>query len=98
MIYNLDLSVDNIAGKFLGKQDTAKMLHLAFTVAKDPSMQPAVIYLDDVDMVFGGGKKKDKEGPTRIKSDLSKYIGSIEREHRFLLFIPFSNHKNPKQV
>ena len=77
----LDLSVDNTMGKFIGKPDTAKLLHLAFTVAKDPSMQPAVIYIDDVDMIFGGGKKKDKEGPSRFKADLSKYIGSLEREH-----------------
>ena len=27
-------------GKFTGKADTAKLLHLAFQVAKDPSMQP----------------------------------------------------------
>ena len=41
-------------------------------------MQPAVIYIDDVDMMFGGGKKKDKDGPGRFKSDLSKYINSID--------------------
>ena len=56
---------DHQKGKFTGKADTAKLLHLAFQVAKDPSMQPAVIYIDDVDMMFSGGKKKDKDGPTR---------------------------------
>ena len=41
-----------------------------------------MIYIDDVDMIFGGGKKKDKEGPSRFKADLAKYIGSLERDHR----------------
>ena len=78
----LDLSTDNVAGKFQeGKTGHLKLLHLAFTVAKDPTMQPAVIYIDDVDMMFAGKKKKATEGPERFKSDLGKYIKSIERNH-----------------
>ena len=57
----LDLSTDNVAGKFQeGKTGHLKLLHLAFTVAKDPTMQPAVIYIDDVDMMFAGKKKSNR--------------------------------------
>ena len=82
----LDLSVENVQGKFQeGKTGHLKLLHLAFAVAKDPTMQPAVIYIDDVDMMFSGKKKKATEGPERFKGDLGKYIKSLERNHSVIV-------------
>ena len=82
----LDLSVANVEGKFQeGKTGHLKLLHMAFSVAKDPTMQPAVIYIDDVDMMFAGKKKKATEGPERFKADLGKYIRSIEKNHSVIV-------------
>jgi len=49
---------------------------MVFKVAKDPSMAPAVIYIDECEKILaGGGKKKkgDNDGPGRFAKDLIKY-------------------------
>ena len=62
----IDLSVKNVAGKFVEKGGAEKLLRYSFIVAKDPKMQPCVIYIDDVDMMFIKDKKAPKEGPQRF--------------------------------
>lgn len=60
----------------------AKLLHMVFTVAKDPALGPCVIYCDEVEKLLAGGKKKVvTEGPARFKKDLPVYIASLTAEH-----------------
>lgn len=43
-----NLSPSNLEGKFTDKGGAAMLLHMVFTVAKEPVMGPAVIYIDEV--------------------------------------------------
>ncbi|CAM9928211.1 unnamed protein product, partial [Choristocarpus tenellus] len=73
----INLSPSRVRGLFPGKNGPVKLLHMAFTVARDKSMSPVVIYLDDCDQIFASGGKKgksvDKEGPSRLKKDIITY-------------------------
>jgi len=89
----LNLSPSNLAGKFQGKTGPTKLMHMAFTVARDPSMAPAVIYIDECDQMLAkgaGGKKKKgaatDEGPARFKKDLLTYASNaLAPEHRVII-------------
>ena len=50
-------------------------------------MQPCVIYIDECEQFFSGGKKnKDKDGPSRFKKDLLLYKNqAIGPEHRVII-------------
>jgi SpoVK/Ycf46/Vps4 family AAA+-type ATPase len=43
-----NLSAANVDGKFTEKGGSAKLLHMVFTVAREPVMGPSVIYIDEV--------------------------------------------------
>jgi hypothetical protein len=43
-----NLSPANVEGKFTDKGGAAKLLHMVFTVAREPIMGPSVIYIDEV--------------------------------------------------
>ena len=43
-----NLSAANVEGKFTEKGGSAKLLHMVFSVAREPNMGPAVIYIDEV--------------------------------------------------
>ncbi len=43
-----NLSPANVEGKFTDKGGAAKLLHMVFTVAREPVMGPSVIYIDEV--------------------------------------------------
>ena len=45
----LNLSPSNLEGKFPEKNGLAKLMHMAFAVARAPQLGPAVIYLDEVE-------------------------------------------------
>ena len=53
-------------------------------VATDPTMQPVVVYVDECESFFTGGKKnKDKDGPSRFKKDFNTYKNqALGPEHR----------------
>ena len=77
----LDLSVANVEGQMpiqeVRKTGHLKLLHMAFSVAKDPTMQPAVIYIDVyiyVDMMFAGKSYKKKATVTLNHFKLQLYI------------------------
>jgi len=77
-------------GKCVEKGGAAKLLHMAFEVAKDPAMGPVVIYVDEVEKMLPGapakGKPKpDPNGPARFKKDLMTYIASLTVEHDALV-------------
>jgi IQ and AAA domain-containing protein len=52
----LDLSPSNLTEEHIkDKNAIAKMLYMTFTVAKE--FQPAIIYIDEVELLFKGKKK-----------------------------------------
>jgi len=83
----IHLSPSKLKGLFSGKQGPTKLVHMVMTVARDPTMQPVVIYIDECEQFFTGGKKnKDKEGPSRFKKDLLLYKNqALDNEHRVVI-------------
>lgn len=88
----VDLSPSTVESKYPDKASTAKMLYMAFTVAKE--YQPSIIYIDEIDEIFKAGKKKKKKkaigdapaGPSfvRLKKPLTafkkaKYLAKEDR-------------------
>lgn len=53
-------------GIFQGKSGPTKLIHMIMTVARDPTMQPVVIYIDECEQFFVTSKK-DKDGCNRFK-------------------------------
>eukprot|EP01041_Mallomonas_annulata_P004376 gene4375-8717_t len=81
----IHLSPEKLKGAYPGKTGATKLVHMVMTVARDPSMQPVVIYIDDCEAFFTGGKKSkgDKDGPSRFKKDLLLYKNlALTQEHR----------------
>ena len=83
----IHLTPDKLRGLFPGKSGPTKLVHMVMTVARDPTMQPVVIYIDDCEQFFTGGKKnKDKDGPSRFKKDLQLYKEqALTNEHRVII-------------
>lgn len=85
----IHLTPDKLRGLFPGKSGPTKLVHLVMTVARDPSMQPCVVYLDKCEQFFTGGGKKakgDKDGPARFKKDLLLYKAqALEAHHRVVI-------------
>eukprot|EP00981_Chlorochromonas_danica_P013134 scaffold5903_cov165-Ochromonas_danica.AAC.9 len=83
----IHLTPAKLKGQFGGKSGPTKLVHMVMTVARDPAMQPVVIYIDECEQFFTGGKKsKDKEGPSRFKKDLLLYKNqALGPEHRVVI-------------
>merc|ERR1711871_1673288 len=84
----IHLSPDKLRGQFSGKTGPTKLVHMAFTVARDPAFQPCIIYIDECEQFFAGGKKSkaDKDGPSRFKKDLTTYKNNaLGPEHRVMV-------------
>lgn len=83
----IHLSPDKLRGQFGGKNGPTKLVHMCFWVARDPTMQPCVIYIDECEQFFTGGKKsKDKDGASRFKKDLLTYKNqALGPEHRVII-------------
>ena len=83
----IHLSPEKLRGQFPGKNGPTKLVHMAFTIARDPTMQPVIIYIDECEQFFTGGKKnKDKDGPSRFKKDLLLYKNqALMPEHRVVV-------------
>jgi hypothetical protein len=83
----IHLSPAKLKGQFGGKTGPTKLVHLVMSVARDPTMQPCIIYIDECEQFFTGGKKaKDKESPARFKKDLLLYKNqALGPEHRVMI-------------
>jgi IQ and AAA domain-containing protein len=83
----IHLNPAKLRGQFGGKSGPTKLVHMVMTVARDPAMQPCVIYIDECEQFFTGGKKsKDKDGPSRFKKDFLLYKNqALEPEHRVII-------------
>ncbi|KAJ3355843.1 Dynein regulatory complex protein 11 [Entophlyctis luteolus] len=79
-----NLSPRNTAGQYIGKQNVTKMVHMVFKVAK--ANPPAVIYIDNVEMIFAKKvPKDDTTDPKRIKKDLLKQMKGLKLEDRVIV-------------
>jgi len=95
----IHVSPEKLKGQFIGKTGPTKLVHMVMTVAKDPSMQPVVIYMDDCEMFFVGGGKKakgDKDGPARFKKDFLTYKDDLVKNHPEHRIIIIGTSKNPE--
>ena len=83
----IHLNPEKLRGSFPGKTGPTKLVHMVMTVARDPTMQPVIIYVDECEKFFTGGKKnKDKEGPSRFKKDFLTYKNqALGPEHRVMV-------------
>jgi hypothetical protein len=92
----IHISPAKLKGQFQGKTGPTKLVHLVMTVARDPAMQPCVIYIDECEQFFVGGKKaKDKESPARFKKDLLTYKNqALGPEHRVIVIGTTKNPEN----
>jgi hypothetical protein len=91
----IHLNPAKLKGQFGGKSGPTKLVHMVMTVARDPAMQPVVIYIDECEQFFTGGKKsKDKDGPSRFKKDFLLYKNqALDAEHRVIII---GTSKNPE--
>lgn len=88
----IDLSATNLENKYMDKESTKKLIAMTFVVAKN--FQPALIYIDESEMVHPGGGKKKKVNAgnaARIKKLLSDYKNKFlnPREDRVVIIGKF---------
>ena len=89
----LDISPSNTdGGQYLDKESTKKMIAMTFVVAK--TYQPAIIYIDECELVHPGGKKKKAGGganASRIKKLLNDYKNKflVPKEDRVVIIGKF---------
>ena len=86
----IDLSPSRLAGNFTDKNGATKLIHMVFSVAKDPLYAPVVIYVDECDQIFQTTKKKkgssDTNGLRKFQKDLLIYKNqSLSKEDRVLI-------------
>ena len=83
-----NLTPRNTADQFVGKSNVAKMVHMAFKVAR--AHAPAIVYIDNIEMVFAKKvPKEDTTDPKRIKKDLLKSLKGLAASDK-VLFIATS--------
>ena len=58
----INLSSSSIGSSFEGKEGATKLIHMAFTVAKEKSYAPVIIHLDDCHEFFMGKSKRGGGG------------------------------------
>jgi len=93
-----DISADNLAGKYPGKDGLKLMIHMIFKVAR--ALQPSVFFIDECERMF---KKKvpktDLSDPKRLKKELPKALKTIKPEDRIMLIgtshAPFDGEMKP---
>lgn len=76
-----DISPYNIINRFTDKASTNKLLYMTFFCAKE--FQPAIIYIDEVESIFAGGKKKKSTGPARYKKPLLDFKKALKKAKHF---------------
>ena len=79
-----DLSTRNLEKKLGTKAEIAKLCHLIFAVARE--CQPAVLYMDEVERVWGTGKGKRGSGEmVRLRQLVQQHLDGLDRSDRILL-------------
>ena len=82
----INLSPVKLDGKFSGSKEDLKLIHMAFTVAKEPAFAPCVIYLDDASHFFKAKKKgkKAKKGGDEPAAG-AKVVPDVQRFQKELI-------------
>ncbi len=74
----INLSPKNLEEKYTTKEEPpSKLLHMIWSIATDQTKCPVVIYIDEAEKFFAGGKKKAADGPSRFKKDLLTYMKAL---------------------
>jgi ATP-dependent 26S proteasome regulatory subunit len=87
----ISLSSSTIGNAFGGEEGATKLVHMVFTVAKEKSYSPVVIYLDDCHEFFLGKSKKGgdadaKASMQRFQKDLLIYKNqALKNQDRVLV-------------
>lgn len=85
----IDLSCENLVGKYQGKKPTEKFLQMVFRVAK--AYEPSIVLLRDAEIGFmKKPPKKDARDPKRLKKALPKIIKTLNPGDQ-VLFIGVSD-------
>lgn len=71
LIINLSSTV--IGNRFEGANDATKLIHMIFTVSKERSLSPVIIYLDDCHEFFLGKTKKKGENSEAINMAMKRF-------------------------
>ena len=72
----INLSSSTIGSSFEGKEGATKLIHMAFTVAKEKSYAPVIIHLDDCHEFFMGKSKRGGGGGsnnTAVNTDMQRF-------------------------
>jgi ATP-dependent 26S proteasome regulatory subunit len=69
----IHLSTTSIGNKFEDGNDATKLIHMVFTVAKEESLSPVIIYLDDCHEFFVGKAKKKGGGSEAINMTMKRF-------------------------
>lgn len=105
----MDISYDRIANCFPGKNGIMKIMHMIFQVAREPKWGPTVLYMEDLEVLYGaakGKKKKQKKAEGRYKKALLKYLKTLDPVEQVIVIgcarqawlIPEKNIKNVKAL
>jgi ATP-dependent 26S proteasome regulatory subunit len=86
----INLSPSRIPQEFLAnKTASTKLIHMAFSIAKDPMFSPCIIYLDECEQHFQSVKKKSKQesnSASRFQKDLLIYKNQfLTKDDRVLI-------------
>lgn len=88
----INLSPSRLKGLFPGKTGPTKVLHMAFEVARDTSMAPVVIYIDECDQVYFQRSATTSYRPYRVlifgSTSLVPALVAADSMRRTFLFMP----------
>lgn len=80
----LDLSPMNIEERYTDKESTKKLIAMTFVVAKN--FQPAIIYIDECELVHPGGKKK--KGAAAVPGASASRIKKLLTDYKNKFLVP----------
>lgn len=69
----IKLSSTSVGNRFEGANDATKLMHMIFTVSKEKSLSPVIIYLDDCHEFFLGKPKKKGENSDAINMAMKRF-------------------------
>lgn len=80
-------SIHNIENKMFG--ESAKILHGLFSLAK--KIKPCVIFIDELDGIFGHRNAMDQSFIIGIKTQMLQHLDGIEKRHSDIMVISATN-------
>lgn len=81
----INMSPRLLRNKFDDPVEATKLLHMIFTVAKDPSFAPVVIYIDECEHIFAKKKDQSSEFMQLLKDILIYKNQGLTRQDRVII-------------